>query len=543
MAGDKQPIYILPEGIERTMGRDAQRNNILAAKLVSDAIKTTLGPKGMDKMLVDSMGDITITNDGVTILEKMDIEHPAAKMMVEIAKTQETEVGDGTTTAVMLAGKLLENAEKLLDMKIHPTVITKGYTIAGEKAKEFLSELSIEVTADREDILRNIVKTAITGKGAESAKEKFSDIIVTAVKQVQDKGNVNLNNIKIVKIKSNGIDNTELIRGVVIDKERSSMDMPQKVDNARIGLISDSLEIKNPEGDPKISVTSPTQLQEFLNREEFLLKEIVRKVKQSGANVIFSQKGIDDTVQYYLAKEGIYAVRRVAKSDMESLSFATGGKIVSSLNELHEEDLGVAHMVEEVRHGETAMTYVRGCENPKAITILIHGGSEHVMDEVERALKDGLGDVASVIKDKKIVAGAGAIEIELSRRLREFANTLSGREQLAVTEFANALEFIPLTLAENAGLDPIDVLTELKSKHDNGEKYFGINIFTNKVENVLDKGIIEPERIKRQAISSATEVATMILRIDDVLASKGPKPNFGGRGGMQGMGGMPPGMD
>ena len=392
-------------------------------------------------------------------------------------------------------------------------------------------------------MLRSIVKTAITGKGAESAKEKFSDIIVTAVKQVQDKGNVNLNNIKIVKIKSNGIDNTELIRGVVIDKERSSMDMPQKVDNARIGLISDSLEIKNPEGDPKISVTSPTQLQEFLNREEFLLKEIVRKVKQSGANVIFSQKGIDDTVQYYLAKEGIYAVRRVAKSDMESLSFATGGKIVSSLNELHEEDLGVAHLVEEVRHGETAMTYVRGCENPKAITILIHGGSEHVMDEVERALKDGLGDVASVIKDKKIVAGAGAIEIELSRRLREFANTLSGREQLAVTEFANALEFIPLTLAENAGLDPIDVLTELKSKHDNGEKYFGINIFTNKVENVLDKGIIEPERIKRQAISSATEVATMILRIDDVLASKGPKPNFGGRGGMQGMGGMPPGMD
>lgn len=543
MANDRQPIYILPEGIERTIGKDAQRNNILAAKLVSDAIKTTLGPKGMDKMLVDSLGDITITNDGVTILEKMEIEHPAAKMMVEIAKTQESEVGDGTTTAVMIAGKLLENAEKLLDMKIHPTVITKGYNMAAEKTKEFLRELSVDVTPEREDLLRNVVMTAMTGKAAESMKEKFAEIIVRAIKQIEDNGDINLSNIKIVKNKSNGIEDTELIRGVVIDKERASMDMPQKIDNAKIALISDALEIKNPEGDAKISVTSPSQLQDFLNREEFLLKEMVRKVKLSGANVIFTQKGIDDTVQYYLAKEGIYAVRRVAKSDMESLAFATGGKIVSNLNELGEDELGIALVVEEIKHGEESMTYVKGCENPKAITILIHGGSEHVMDEIERAFKDGLGDVYVVIKDRKIVAGAGAIEMELSRKLKEFANTLSGREQLAVMEFANALEFIPSTLAENGGLDPIDVLTELKSKHDKGDKYAGINIFNNKVENVLNVGIIEPVRIKTQAISSATEVATMILRIDDVLASKSKPGRSPGYGGMSGMGGMPPGME
>lgn len=520
---EKQPIYILPENTDRTMGRDAQRNNILAAKLVADAVKTTLGPKGMDKMLVDSLGDITITNDGVTILEKMDIEHPAAKMMVEIAKTQESEVGDGTTTAVMLAGRLLENAEKLLELKIHPTVITKGYSIASEKAKHFLDELSIHVTLDNLELLKSIVKTAMTGKGAEQEKEKFSQIIVDAINQIQENGKVNLNNIKIIKSKSSGIEDTELIKGIIIDKEKVSIDMPQRVENARIALVSDSLEIKNPTSDAKISISTPNQLQDFLNREEQLLKQIVEKLKSSGANVILCQKGIDDIVQYYLAKENIYACRRVGKSDMEALSSATGARIVSNLNELSPSDLGNAVLVEEVRTGNEAMTYVRGCENPKSLTILIHGGSEHVLDEIERAFKDGLGDVATVIKDKKVVAGAGAIEIELSKKLKEFANSLSGREQLAVNEFANALEFIPSTLAENAGLDPIDVLTELKSRHDNGEKFAGINIFTNRVENVFEKGIIEPERIKRQAITSATEVATMILRIDDVLASKTPK--------------------
>ncbi|MDP2925610.1 MAG: thermosome subunit alpha [Nanoarchaeota archaeon] len=537
---DRQPIFILPENTDRLLGKDAQRNNILAAKLVAELVKTTLGPKGMDKMLVDSLGDITVTNDGVTILEKMDIEHPAAKMMVEIAKTQEKEVGDGTTTAVMLAGKLLENAEKLLDMKIHPTVITKGYIMAEKKAKEFLKELSVDVTLDREDLLKNIVMTAMTGKRAESSKERFAEIIVMAVKQIQENGDVNLSNIKISKNKSNGIEDTELIQGVIIDKERVSIDMPKRIENARIALISDALENKTPGSEAKISVTSPLQLQEFLNREEMVLKDIVEKVKKSGANVVFCQKGIDDVVQFYLAKQGIYAVRRVAKSDMDMLAYSTGGKIITNLNELTENELGKAHIVEEIRHGEEGMTYVKGCENPKALTILIHGGSEHVLEEIERAFKDGLGDVATVIKDGKVVPGAGAIEMELSKRLREFANTLSGREQLAVFEFANALEFIPSTLAENAGLDPIDILTELKSRHDNNEKSAGINIFNNKVENVFEKGIIEPTKIKTQAITSATEVATMILRIDDVLASKskssGGMPRMPrGMGGMEGM--------
>jgi thermosome len=520
MANEKQPIYILPENVDRLIGKNAQRNNILAAKLVSESVKTTLGPKGMDKMLVDSVGDITITNDGVTILEKMEIEHPAAKMMVEISKTQESEVGDGTTTAVMIAGKLLENAERLLDMKIHPTIITKGYNLAAEKSKDFLEELSIGLDYNHK-ILNNIVMTAMTGKGAEVVKEKFADIIVEAIRQIEEDGNADIKNIKIVKNKSNAVENTELIKGVIIDKDRVSIEMPARIEMAKIALVSEALEMKTLGAETKISITSPEQLQNFLNREEILLKKIVEKIKNSGANVIFCQKGIDEVVQYYLSEERIYACRRVAKTDMENLARATGGKIISSLNEISPDSLGKALAVEEVKHGEEAMTYVIGCENPKALTILIHGGSEHVMDEVERAIKDGLGDVAAVIKDKRIVAGAGAIEMELSKKINEFSNTLSGREQLAVREFANALEFIPSTLAENAGLDPIDILTELKSRHDNGEKYAGINILNNKIENSLLAGIIEPAKIKRQAISSATEVATMILRIDDVLASKG----------------------
>ena len=516
---DKQPIYILPENTERTVGKDAQRNNILAAKLVSDAVKTTLGPKGMDKMLVDSVGDITVTNDGVTILDKMEIEHPAAKMMVEISKTQEAEVGDGTTTAVMLAGRLLENSEKLLDMKVHPTVITKGYNLAAERAKEFLSELCFDFEHN-DEILKNVVRTAMTGKGAEAFRDNFSDIIVSAVKQISVDGKVDLGNIKIVKNKSNGVEDTKLIKGLIIDKDRVSVDMPTKVENPRILLYSEALEVKNPE-DTKISVSNSAQLQEFVDREEKVLKGMVDIIKASQANVIFCQKGIDDIVQYYLASEGIYACRRVAKSDMENLARATGGKIVSNLHDLDEKDLGSAEIVEEYKHGaDDKMTYVSGCPDPKALSILIHGGSEHVMDEMERALKDGLGDVATVVKDGKIVAGAGAIEMELSKRLREFAHSLSGREQLAVKEFADALEYIPLTLAENGGLDPIDVLTELKARHDNGEKNVGINISSNKIEDSLEAGIIEPLKIKTQAIGSSVEVATMILRIDDVLASK-----------------------
>ena len=552
---DKQPIYILPESTERTMGKDAQRNNILAAKLVSDAVKTTLGPKGMDKMLVDSMGDITVTNDGVTILDKMEIEHPAAKMMVEISKTQEAEVGDGTTTAVMLAGRLLENSERLLDMKIHPTVITKGYNLAAEKAREFLRELCFDFEHN-DEILKNVVKTAMTGKGAENFRDNFSDIIVNAVKQISvnpgtalnpgkssrdDLGpsavgpKVDLDNIKIIKNKSNSVEDTKLIKGLIIDKDRVSVDMPTKVENPKILIYSEALEVKTPE-DTKISVSNSAQLQEFVDREDKVLKGMVDIIKASEANVIFCQKGIDDVVQYYLANEGIYACRRVAKSDIENLARATGGKIVSNLHDLTESDLGKAEIVEEYKHGaDDRMTYISGCPDPKALSILIHGGSEHVMDEMERALKDGLGDVATVVKDGKIVAGAGAIEIELSKRLREYGHSLSGREQLAVKEFADALEYIPLTLAENGGLDPIDVLTELKARHDNGEKNVGINISSNKIEDSLAAGIIEPLKIKTQAISSSVEVATMILRIDDVLASKSGTDQ---RGSGMGYGGM-----
>ncbi len=525
---DKQPIYILPENAQRMLGKDAQRNNILAAKIVAETIKTTLGPKGMDKMLVSNTGDIIVTNDGVTILDEMEIEHPAAKMMVEIAKTQEEEVGDGTTTAVMLAGKLLENAENLLDQKIHPTTITKGYRIASEKAKQILNQLALEITPEREDILRHISMTAMTGKGAEDSKEKFSELIVKAVKQIKNPqdNRIDISNIKIEKAKGGGINNTELISGIVLDKEKVSIDMPSKIENIKIALIDFPLEIKNLEIETKVSITSPDQLQNFINQEEKFLKDMTEKIKSSNAKVIFCQKGIDDVAQYYLAKSGIYACRRVAKSDMEKLSKATGGKVVSNINELSENDLGYANKVEEIKHGEEAMTYITGCKNPKALTILIHGGTEHVVEEIERAIKDGLGDVAASIKENKIVAGGGAIEIELSKKLKEFSQTLGGRERLAVEEFANALEFMPRTLAENAGLDPINILTELKSKHSSGERNTGLNLFTGKIEDCIQAGIIEPLKIKTQAIDSASEVSIMILRIDDVIASSG-----GGIGG------------
>lgn len=536
MTNEKQPIYILPENVQRTLGRDAQRNNILAAKIVADTIKTTLGPKGMDKMLVDSTGNIVITNDGVTILEEMEIEHPAAKMMVDIAKTQENEVGNGTTTAVMLAGKLLENAEKLLDMKIHPTVITKGYRIAAKEAERILQEIATPISAEREDVLKFVAMTGITGKGAENDKEKLADIIVRAVKRIStgNTKNINLDDIKIEKCKGQAVEDSHLVEGIILDKERVSIEMPERVENAKIALVDFALEVRNPEGDAKISVTSPEQLQGFIDREERMIKEITEKIKSSGANVIFCQKGIDDVAQYYLAKSKIYAARRIPKSDMEKLARATGGHIISNLAELSQSELGKARVVREVMHGTEKMTYVEGCENPKAVSILIRGGTEHVIDEVERAIKDGLGDISSVLRYGKIVAGAGAVEIELAKRLKEFSNKLSGREQLAVEEFAKALECIPSTLAENAGLDPIDIITELKARHDKGEKYAGINLLTNRIENALEAGVVEPLKTKLQAISSASEVAMMILRIDDVLAANTKQ----GKAAMSGFGGM-----
>ncbi len=514
---------LMPEDIQRLLGKDAQRNNILAAKMVSDIVKTTLGPRGMDKMLVSPTNDITVTNDGVTILQEMQIEHPAARMMVEIAKTQESEVGDGTTTSVMIAGKLLENAEKLLDMKIHPTVITKGYRMAAEQSEKILKEIALRITQNDEEVLKQIAMTAMTGKGAEDSKEEFSDIIVKAIKQIYNDGKIDLKDIKIEKSKGDGIKDTVLISGIVLDKEKVSQDMPSSVKGAKIALMDFPLELRNPEIETKISISSPEQLQNFLLQEEKAIKDIVNKVKLSGANVVFCQKGIDDFAQYLLSKEDIYACRRVARSDMEKLAKATGGKIVSNLSELSPFELGSAEIVEEVRHGEDNLTYVKGCQNPKALTILIHGGTEHVIDEIERAIKDGLGDVAVALKSGMVVPGGGAIEIELAKRLREFAQGLSGREQLAVEEFANSLEFIPATLAENAGIDPIDVLTELKSRHDSGERNAGLNLFTNKIENVIEARIIEPLKVKTQAISSASEVAIMILRIDDVIAANSKK--------------------
>jgi thermosome len=516
----------------RILGRDAQRNNILAARVVAETVKTTLGPKGMDKMLVDRTGNIVVTNDGVTILDEMEIEHPAAKMIVEIARTQEAEVGDGTTTAVMLAGKFLENAEKLLDMKIHPTIITRGYRWAEEKAQEILKELAIEINSKEE--LMKVAQTAMTGKGAEYLKEKFGEIIVDAVDIVAEGNRINLEDIRIEKQKGRAIEDSELIKGIVIDKERINQDTPRRVDDAKIALIEEALEVRSPEMDAKISVSSPDQLQSFLNQEDSILKSKVEWIKESGANVVFVQKGIDELVQHYLARSGIYAVRRVAKSDMQNLAKATGAKIVSKLSEISPGDLGYASYVEERKEGEEGMTYIMGCKNPKALTILIRGGSEHVIDEIERAIKDALGDVAATLKDSLIVAGGGAVEIELSKRLKKFASTLGGRERLAVEEFASALEFIPVTLAENAGMDPIDILTELRASHDAGMKNVGLNLFNGKVEDTLAVGIIEPLRIKTQAIASASEVAIMILRIDDVIAAKKTEGKSGRLSGMQG---------
>jgi thermosome len=532
---EKQPVYILQDNVSRTLGKDAQRNNIMAARIVADVVKTTLGPKGMDKMLVDSTGEITVTNDGVTILEEMEIEHPAAKMMVEIAKTQESEVGDGTTTAALLAGKLLENAEKLLDRKIHPTVIVKGYRHASDKAMEILKEISLPL--DSKDTLKKIAMTAMSGKGAEVNREKLSNLVVEAVDQVASGKEVNLDDIKLEKLKGDSVSCSELIQGIVIDKERANVDMPSRVQNARILLVDFPIELKNPEAEAKISVSTPEQLESFIKSEEQYLKEITHKIITSGANVVFCQKGIDDVAQYYLSKAGIFACRRIAKSDMEKLARATSGKIVSNLNEISDGQMGTAKLVEEVKKGEESLTYVRGCENPRAVTIIIRGGTSHVVDEIERAVKDGLGDVVSAVKSGRIVCGGGAVEIELAKRLRAFARTLGGREQLAIEEFANSLEAIPEALSENAGLDPIDVLTELKKKHEEGVQRAGINLFTNRIEDSFEAGIIEPLKVKSQAINSASEVATMILRIDDILVSKeaGSKPGMGGMNPYAGM--------
>lgn len=531
-----QPIFILPEGSTRTTGKSAQRTNIMAAQMVAETVRTTLGPKGMDKMLVDSMGDVVITNDGVTILKEMSIEHPSAKMIVEVAKTQDDMVGDGTTTAVVIAGELLKEAENLLDQNIHPTVIVKGYIMAEEKAQVVLNNIAEEVSEKEEAILRKIAMTAMTGKGAESNNPKLSEIVVRAVKQVMESDNgkifIDTDNIKLEKKVGSGVNDTELIQGLILDKEKIHPGMPRFVKNAKIALIDSAIEIKNPEIDTKVQITDPSQLQGFIDQDEKMLREMVEKIAKSGATVVFCQKGIDDIAQHFLSKRGIYAARRIKKSDMELLQRATGAKIATNLDELSKDDLGFAGLVEEKKVGDEDMTYVRDCKNPKAVTILVRGGTEHVVDEIKRALDDAIGGVTSALVDGKVVAGAGAPEVELARNIRKYAQSLSGREQLAVMAFANAMEVIPRTLAENAGMDPIDILTDLKAAHDKGQKWAGVDVFKGKAVDSWKEGVIEPLKIKTQAIKSATEVATMILRIDDVIAASG-----GSKGG-----GMPPGM-
>jgi thermosome len=523
MAG--QPILILKEGTKRETGRDAMKNNIQAAIAIAEAVRSTLGPRGMDKMLVDSLGDVVITNDGVTIMKEIEVEHPAAKMMVEVAKTQDTEVGDGTTTAVMLAGELLKQAQQLLEQNVHPTIISTGYRMAAEKAKEILEKISRDISEKDDDVLKKIAMTALGSKGASMSKDLLADISVKAVKKiietVDGKRIADLNNVQVVKKQGGSIDDTQIIDGIIVDKEKAHPDMPQVVKNAKIALLNAALEIKKPEIDTNIQIRDPSMIHSFLEEEEKMLKEMVEKIAATGANVVFSQKGIDDMAQHFLAKKGIYAARRVKKSDMEKLEKATGAKIVMNLDDLTPNDLGQAEKVEEIKIGEDHLTFVTGCKNPKAVSILVRGGTEHVVDEIERSIQDALHVVAKAIEDGKVVTGAGSAAIEISLGLREYASSVGGREQLAIEKFADAMEIVPRTLSENAGLDPIDMIISLRKAHKDGNKNHGVNVFSGQIEDMWKLGVIEPIRVGQQAIDSATEAAVMILRIDDVVAAKG----------------------
>jgi len=544
-----QPVIVLKEGTESTRGKTAHNNNIMAAKAVADAVRSTLGPKGMDKMLVDSMGDIVITNDGATILKELDIEHPAAKMVVEVAKTQDNECGDGTTSAVVLAGELLKRSESLIDENVHPTVISNGFRLAASEAVKILKGMGFDVSPTDRKSLKLVAMTAMTGKGVGGEIELLAEIAVDAVsaisEKVDSKYRVDIDNVQVEKKQGGAIADTKLIKGLVLDKERVHSRMPKVVKNAKIALVDSALEIKKTEVEAKIQIKDPTQMQRFLDEEEKTLKGMVEKVKKSGATVLICEKGVDDLAQHYLAKENIYAVRRVKRSDMEKLAKATGGKVVTNLDDLKASELGSAEQVEEVKIADSQMTFVTGCKNPKAVSILIRGGTEHVIDEVERSLHDALKVVGVATEDGKAVPGGGAPEIELALKLRDYGQSIGGREQLAIEAFAEALEIIPWTLAENAGMDAIDIVIELKNAHSKSNgKNFGINVLQNKVSDMVAAKVIEPLRVKIQAIQSATEVASMILRIDDVIAARKMSPPPGGPpgGGMGGMGGMPPGM-
>jgi len=523
-----QPVLILKEGTGRSRGKEAQRNNIMAARIIAEAIKTTLGPRGMDKMLISGMGDIKITNDGAAILKEIDVEHPAAKMMVEVAKTQDDMVGDGTTTAVILAGELLGKAEELLDQKIHPTMIVSGYRKAFQKAEEVLQKIGIPVDLEDRETLRNVAVTSMASKVMGEAREHLAKIAVDAVKQIVEqrgeKNTADIDNIQIIKKEGKSLADTELIQGIILDKEVLHPDMPRRIEKAKIALINAALEVKKTEISAEIRIREPTQMKAFLDQETRMLKDMVDKVKKAGANVLICQKGIDDLAQHLLAKEGIMAARRAKESDMEKLAKATGGRIINNLDDLKAKDLGEAGLVEERKIGNDKMVFIEKCKDPRSVSVLIRAGLEKMIDEAERAIHDALSVVADVIEHNKVVAGGGAVEAEIAKELRDYATKVGGREQLAIEAFADSAEAIPKTLAENAGLNTIDILVALRSAHQKKKGYtMGVDVFSGDITNMLEKGVIEPVWVKQQALKSATEVASMILRIDDVIAATKPK--------------------
>mgnify|MGYP001141542853 CR=1 FL=1 len=543
MANGQQ--MILPEGTSRTIGRDAQRIMIVVGRAVAEIVKKTLGPRGSDVMLVSELGDIVITNDGATILTEMNTDHPAAKILVEVAKTQDKEVGDGTTTSVVLAGELLKGAEDLIDKDIHSSTILRGYKLAASRALEKINEISKKVTIKDTKTLENIASISMGSKsvGVGESKDHLAKIVVSAVTQVAEEKDgklvIDQDLIKIEKKAGGSIEDTRMINGVLIDKEIVHPEMPKKIENAKVALLDTSLEIEKTETDAKIEITDPAQLAAFLEQEDKMLKEMVEKIEKAGANVVFCQKGIDDVAQHYLAKKGIAAVRRVKRSDMEKLARATGAKIVTILNEISPKDLGFAGSIEERKIGGEAMVFVEKCKDPKSVTILVRASTDHVVNEGERAIKDAIGAVSSAIEEGKYVFGGGATEVELAKDLREYANKIGGREQLAILAFADALEVIPRTLAESAGMDAIDTLVSLRSKHNTEDGVvYGVNVYDGKIDDMEKLGVIEPAKVKEQAIISASEAAEMLLRISDMISAK-PKSMSGssGKGGM-GMGEM-----
>ncbi len=538
----RQPVLILKEGSTQSRGRDARRANMLAAQIIAEVLKTTLGPRGMDKMLIDSLGDITITSDGATVLEEIDVQHPAAKMMIEVAKTQDDEVGDGTTTAVIFAGELLKKAESLIDDNIHPSIIISGYQKAAEKALEVLNELAIDVDLDDDETLMKLSNTAMRSKAIASARDHFSSLVIEAIKQIIEERNgeiiADVDNVQIVKKEGKSLEETELVRGVIIDKEVVHDGMPKKIENPKIALIDAAIEVEKTEFDAEIRIRSPDAIKAFLDQEAEMLKKMVNRIVDSGAKVLFAQKGIDDVAQHFLAKAGVLVARRVKKSDMEKLAKATGAKVVSNLSDLKESDLGTCELVEEKKVGDDKMIFVEGCKDPKAVAIFIRAGLERMLDEAERALNDALFVISDVAELAKMVPGGGAIETELSRAVRSYATQVGGREQLAIEAFADALEIIPRTLAENAGLDILDTMVAIKAAHDkDGGFAMGVNVFDEGVVDMLEQGVVEPMVVKLQALKSAVEVSSMILRIDDVVAASAPDmgPGPGGSGDMPDM--------